>query len=131
MTTNSFGATPVIVRQFDQKCRVDGKSVGAKGEKMRLGSLLVSASPTWPTQDSERVLRLWGLAGTAECGANGWIKPSILRHVAWTLDPRIVDQLESLWRLAPPGVPVRVLTEPLARALVDAVGPADASARAA
>ncbi len=47
------------------------------------------------------------------------------------LDDATLNQLRTLWELAPPGLPVRLLTDPLGRALVGAVGPEDAGSRAA
>jgi len=51
--------------------------------------------------------------------------------MAWELDDHTLDQLRSLWNRSPPGTPVRLLTEPLANAVVGAVGPQAAGARAA
>lgn len=42
--------------------------------------------------------------------------------------PDALRQLEELWKLAPPGVPVRTFTQPLAASLVGASGPDDAVA---
>lgn len=51
--------------------------------------------------------------------------------MAWELDDHTLNQLRSLWKLSPPGAPVRLLTEPLAKAFVGVVGPEAASAQAA
>lgn len=50
--------------------------------------------------------------------------------MAWDLDDATLEQLRALWKLAPPGSPVRLLTGPLAESVVDAVGPDDALASA-
>lgn len=50
--------------------------------------------------------------------------------MAWQLDDGVLDQLQHLWRLAPPGTPVRGLTQPLANVLVGATGPGEAAERA-
>jgi hypothetical protein len=44
--------------------------------------------------------------------------------------PDTLRQLEELWKLAPPGVPVRTFTQPVASSLVGTTGPDDASGRA-
>ena len=44
--------------------------------------------------------------------------------------PDTLRKLEELWKLAPPGVPVRAFTQPIASALVGTTGPDDARARA-
>jgi hypothetical protein len=46
------------------------------------------------------------------------------------LDEATLAQLRALWELAPPGTPVRLFTEPLARGLVGTVGPAESRDRA-
>jgi hypothetical protein len=51
--------------------------------------------------------------------------------MTWQLDDRVLEQLQHLWRLAPPGTPVRALTQPLAAALVGATGPEQAAEQAA
>ncbi len=48
-----------------------------------------------------------------------------------TLDDDALRQLRTLWDLAPPGIPVRQLTGPLADCVVGAVGPEAASASVA
>lgn len=51
-------------------------------------------------------------------------------RMSWQIDEHVLEQLRNLWRLAPPGTPVRKLTQPLAAALVDATGPEQATAQA-
>lgn len=49
--------------------------------------------------------------------------------MAWTLDEAVMAQLAALWRLAPPGTPVRDMTRPLGLAVNGALGPHEARER--
>lgn len=48
----------------------------------------------------------------------------------WELNDETLEQLRTLWELAPPGSPVRLLTGPLAETVVGTAGPDEARARA-
>lgn len=49
--------------------------------------------------------------------------------MAWTVTDRMLDQLRTLWVLAPPGNPVRDMTRRLGDSVVRSVGPDDARQR--